>query len=242
MKKPRLRGVRILHEDLDVIVVEKSAGLLSQSLRHSEDPSVESELTGYLRKGQWKSSKRAYLVHRLDRETSGVMVVAKTESAQTWLRDHWNEVTEKVYLARVEGVLATDAGAFESYLREDENYFVKSVKNTQYGKYARTEWKKARSQDGETGTTLVEVSLKSGRKNQIRVHFSENGHPVVGDAKYGHGKRGDTLCLHAWKLAFRHPHSGKTLTFETGLPAFATGDAVPRGAPGAIARSGRAVL
>ena len=239
MKKPRLRGIRILHEDRDVIVVAKDAGVLSQSLRHSEDPSVESELTDYLRKGQWKSSRRAYLVHRLDRETSGVMMVAKTEPAQTWLRDHWNEVTEKVYLARVEGELPTEAGAFESYLREDENYFVKSVKNTQYGKYARTEWKKARFQDGEKGTTLVEVALKSGRKNQIRVHFSENGHPVVGDAKYGHGKRGDTLCLHAWKLAFKHPHTGKRLEFETELPAFAL---IGGDGRGAIARSGRAVL
>ena len=277
MKKPRLRGVRILHEDLDVIVVEKAAGILSQALRHSEDPSVESELTDYLRKGQWKSTKRAYLVHRLDRETSGVMMVAKNEKAQTWLRDHWNEVTEKVYLARVEGELPASAGVYESYLREDENYFVKSVKNTQYGKYARTEWKalslpvdlKDRpaqdgapaaqdgapagpaAQDGAPAkgpgirleqanpsdlpgmekTTLVEVALKSGRKNQIRVHFSENGHPVVGDAKYGHGKRGDTLCLHAWKLAFKHPHTGKRMAFETGLPAFAT-EAPAARAPG----------
>ena len=240
MKKPRLRGVRILHEDLDVIVVEKAAGVLSQALRHSEDPSVESELTDYLRKGQWKSTKRAYLVHRLDRETSGVMMVAKNEQAQTWLRDRWNEVTEKTYLARVEGRLETASGAFESYLREDENYFVKSVKNPQYGKFARTEWKKAEfPAPDETGavpdapaTTLVEVALKSGRKNQIRVHFSENGHPVVGDAKYGHGKRGDTLCLHAWKLAFRHPHTGRRMAFETDPPAFATSSCAPgTGAP-----------
>ena len=224
MRKPRLRGVRILHEDLDVIVVEKDAGILSQTLRRSEDPSVESELTDYLRKGQWKSTKRAYLVHRLDRETSGVMMVAKNEPAQAWLRDHWNEVTEKTYLARVEGRLDAERGAFESYLREDENYFVKSVKNPQYGKFARTEWKKADRQ-GDPETTLVEVTLKSGRKNQIRVHFSENGHPVVGDAKYGHGRRGDALCLHAWKLAFRHPHTGKRMAFETGLPFFGIMDA-----------------
>ena len=236
MKKPHLRGVRILHEDLDVVVVEKAAGLLSQALRHSEDPSVESELTDYLRKGQLKSTKRAYLVHRLDRETSGIMMVAKTEQAQAWLRAHWNEVTEKTYLARVEGSLPTESGVFESYLREDENYFVKSVKNTQYGKYARTEWKSLEQASpsglpGTEKTTLVEVTLKSGRKNQIRVHFSENGHPVVGDAKYGHAKRGDMLCLHAWKLAFKHPHTGKRMAFETGLPAFATEEPAAR-APG----------
>lgn len=218
-KGNRMPGVRILHEDLDVIVVEKAAGVLSQELRHSDQPSVERMLTDYLRKGQWKSSKRAYLVHRLDRETSGVMMVAKSERAQQWLRDHWNEVTTKVYLARVEGKLEAESGVFESYLREDENYFVKSVKNPQYGKFARTEWRKVGTLN--SASTLVEVALKSGRKNQIRVHFAEAGHPVVGDAKYGHGQRGDTLCLHAWKLSFKHPHTGKILSFETEPPAFA---------------------
>lgn len=249
-KGNRMPGIRILHEDLDVIVVEKAAGVLSQELRHGETPSVEGMLTDYVRKGQWKSSKRVYLVHRLDRETSGVMMVAKSERVQQWMRDHWNEITRKTYLARVEGELDAERGVFESYLREDENFFVKSVKNIKYGKFARTEWKKApgskfqvpsskfqvskpvspsrepRTLNPESGTlnsdsTLVEVVLKSGRKNQIRVHFSEAGHPVVGDAKYGHGHRGDMLCLHAWKLSFKHPHTGKILSFETEPPAFA---------------------
>ncbi len=238
--KGTLHGIRILHEDLDVIVIEKAAGVLSQELRGRgrDEPSVEGLLTDYLRKGQWKSSKRAYLVHRLDRETSGVMMVAKSERAQQWLRDNWNEVTTKVYLARVEGTLDATEGVFESYLREDENYFVKSVKNPQYGKLACTEWKVVSGRVGtplptvethrqssitnhDKPTTLVEVMLKSGRKNQIRVHFSEAGHPVIGDAKYGHGHRGDVLCLHAWKLAFQHPHTGKPLSFETPLPPFA---------------------
>ncbi len=248
-KKGLPRGIRILHEDLDVIVIEKAAGILSQELRGRgrDEPSVEGMLTDYLRKGQWKSTKRAYLVHRLDRETSGVMMVAKSERVQQWLRDNWNEVTTKVYLARVEGALDSTEGVFESYLREDENYFVKSVKNPQYGKLARTEWRVVPGRVGspsrppdalgadlcggphgvrslpgtknqEPGTTLVEVTLKSGRKNQIRVHFAEAGHPVVGDAKYGHGRRGDALCLHAWKLTFRHPHTGKSLSFEASPP------------------------
>ena len=140
------------------------------------------------------------------------MMVAKGERVQQWMRDHWNEITRKTYLARVEGELDAERGVFERYLREDENFFVKSVKNIKYGKFARTEWKKApgskfqvpsskfqvskpvspsrepRTLNPEPGTlnsdsTLVEVVLKSGRKNQIRVHFSEAGHPVVGDAK-----------------------------------------------------------
>lgn len=213
-----LRGVKILYEDLDVIVVEKTVGILSQATRRGEETSVESVLNDYVRKGQWKSSKHVYLVHRLDRETSGVMMVAKTDVVQEYFRSHWNEITTKIYLARVEGTLETENGVIESYLREDENYFVRSVKNPQYGKFARTEWFRRSEKDG---TTLVEVSLKSGRKNQIRAHFREAGHPVVGDVKYGHGRRGDNLCLHAWKLSFVHPHTHEMMTFETALPPFA---------------------
>lgn len=226
MKSPhgRLRGIRILHEDADVIVVEKAAGILSQATRRGDAYSVEDALGDYVRKGQWKSSRHVYLVHRLDRETSGVMMVAKTESAQTWLRDHWGEVTSKVYLARVEGALEKSSGAFESYLREDEHYFVRSVKNPKFGKFARTEWEvvpeKGPPPRGPR-TTLVAATLKTGRKNQIRVQFAEAGHPVAGDAKYGRGRRGDGLCLHAWKLSFVHPATGETLAFETGLPSFA---------------------
>ena len=217
-KSHTLHGVKILQEDPDVIVIEKAAGILSQATRRGEESSVEGVLTDYVRKGQWKSSKRVYLVHRLDRETSGVMMVAKTEAVQDYFRSHWNEITTKIYLARVEGTLETESGVIESYLREDENYFVKSVKNPQFGKFARTEWKRRSEKEG---TTLIEVTLKSGRKNQIRAHFREAGHPVVGDAKYGHGRRGDVLCLHAWKLSFVHPHTQETMTFETALPSFA---------------------
>ena len=211
----RLRGIRILHEDADVIVVEKAAGILTQETRRGDEYSVEGALTDYVRKGQWKSSKRVYLVHRLDRETSGVMMVAKSEAVMDWFRERWNEVTSKIYLARVEGKLAAAEGVFESYLREDENFFVRSVKNEKYGKFARTEWKVL---DAET--SLVEVTLKSGRKNQIRVHFSEAGHPVVGDSKYGKAPRRATLCLHAWKLAFQHPHTKEQLSFEAPPPAW----------------------
>ena len=230
MKKTKhvLRGIRILHEDADVIVIEKAAGVLTQETRRGDGYCVEGALTDYVRKGQWKSSRRVYLVHRLDRETSGVMMVAKDEAVQEWFRARWNEVTTKIYLARVEGALEAEAGVFESYLREDENYFVKSVKNAQFGKFARTEWKvcaaPAENRRGVPSGTLVEVTLKSGRKNQIRVHFSEAGHPVVGDSKYGRAPKNATLCLHAWRLSFTHPKTRKTLTFEapppswTGLP------------------------
>lgn len=220
----RLRGIRILHEDPDVIVIEKPAGLLAQTLRHGREPSVEDILTDYLRKGQWKSRRQAYLVHRLDRETSGVMMVAKTEAVQDYFRSNWNELTEKTYLARVEGTLDTESGVFESWLYEDEDLFVCSTPDKTKGKYARTEWRVINAMAGRCAlpsgpTTLVAAVLKTGRKNQIRVQFADAGHPVVGDAKYGHGAKGQPLCLHAWKLSFVHPHTRRPLAFESPPPA-----------------------
>ena len=112
-----MRGIRIIHEDPDVIVIEKAAGILSCATRRGgNEYCVESVLTDYVRKGQAKSRKRVYLVHRLDRETSGVMMVAKTPEVQEYFRSNWNDLTEKTYLARVEGRLAEKEGVFESYL------------------------------------------------------------------------------------------------------------------------------
>ena len=200
----------ILHEDRDLIVIDKPAGLLTTHTRAKEENTAEEWLNDYVRKGQYKSRRHVWLVHRLDRETSGVMMFAKEEQIAEWFRSNWNELTEKTYLARVEGELAEECGAFESYLRDDEKTMkVHSVANPQFGKFARTEWRKLST---EAGTTLVEVTLKSGRKNQIRVHFSEAGHPVIGDVKYG-GQKASRLYLHSSKLRFRHPHTGKWMEF-----------------------------
>ena len=200
----------ILYEDRDVIVVDKPAGLLTTQTRAKETNTVEALLNDYIRTGQWKSSRHVWLVHRLDRETSGVMMFAKSEAVAEWFRSNWGELTEKTYLARVTGELAEPAGVFESYLRDDPKTMkVKSVKNPEYGKFARTEWRRLSVEDG---TTLVEVTLKSGRKNQIRVHFAEAGHPLVGDEKYG-GPRASRLYLHSQKLRFRHPHTRDWLEF-----------------------------
>ena len=215
----------ILYEDRDVVVIDKPAGLLTTHTRAKETNTAEEWLNDYVRKGQAKSRKHVWLVHRLDRETSGVMMFAKSEEVADWFRANWNELTEKTYLARVEGELAEEKGVYESYLQEDaDGYKVRSVKNPSSGsrnpsasrdgrvpKLARTEWRKLSTCDG---TTLVEVTLKSGRKNQIRVHFSEAGHPVVGDVKYG-GQKASRLYLHSAKLRFKHPHSDEWLEFAS---------------------------
>jgi 23S rRNA-/tRNA-specific pseudouridylate synthase len=138
------------------------------------------------------------------------MMFAKSEAVAEKFRSDWNKLTEKVYLARVEGILDSESGFFESYLRDDPKTMkVSSVKDPRFGKLARTQWRKLSECDG---TTLVEVTLKSGRKNQIRVHFSEAGHPIVGDVKYG-GMRASRLYLHSLRLRLRHPFTGRWMEF-----------------------------
>lgn len=214
--KSKFLPFELVYEDNDLIVIDKPAGLLTTNTRlvgraaREAQPTAENFLNNYVRKGQARSSKCVYLVHRLDRETSGVMMFVKSERLANAIRDNWNQLTEKTYVATVEGKLEGDEGVFESLLKEDDDgYKVRSVKAG--GKSARTEWKKLN--ETRTGNTVVEVKLKSGRKNQIRVHFSESGHPVIGDVKYG-GKKADKLYLRSVKLVFTHPFTKKTLEFS----------------------------
>lgn len=214
---------RILHEDRDVIVIAKPAGLLTththvigRAAREAQF-TAENVLNDYVRRGQIRSRAQVWLVHRLDRDTSGVMMFAKSEAVAELFRAAWNELTEKTYRARVEGLLTEDEGVYESYLRDDARTMkVRSVADPSQGKFARTVW---RVLSRGTDFTEVEVSLRSGRKNQIRVHFAEAGHPVVGDVKYG-GKPAARLCLHAARLRFRHPHTGKWMEFAVPLTSW----------------------
>ena len=209
----------ILYEDADLIVIDKPAGLLTTHTKlhgraaREAQATAENMLNDYVRKGQPKSRRRVWLVHRLDRETSGVMMFAKDEATAERFRGAWSELTEKTYLARVEGEMESSSGAFESWLKEDaDGYRVRSVpEGTPGAKPARTEWRRLSARDG---TTLVEVALRSGRKNQIRVHFAEAGHPVVGDVKYG-GAKASRLYLHSLRLRLRRPSDGEWVEFES---------------------------
>ena len=230
MRKKHRLPFPILFEDEDLIVVDKPAGLLTTHtklvgrLARESQLTAENILNAYVRKGQAKSKKRVWLVHRLDRETSGVMMFAKSEEVAEKFRADWANLTEKTYRARVAGLLEEESGAFESYLREDaDGYRVRSVaapdarrasRGAKTPRLARTEWRRLSTTDG---TTLVEVKLKTGRKNQIRVHFSEAGHPVIGDEKYG-GERASRLYLHALSLRFRHPRTGEWMEFAATPP------------------------
>lgn len=214
-RRHRPCGVEILHEDRDLFVVNKEPGVLTHGTRRDEAATAENAMTDYFRKGELRSRKHVFLVHRLDRETSGVLLFAKSFEAQQTLKDHWS-TTEKFYLAAVRGHLQERCGIFSSYLAEDEDLYMSSVEDPRRGKFAQT----AYAVIGETNTvSFVKIRLLSGRKNQIRVHFAEHGLPVVGDPKYGRDDPfRERLCLHAKSIAFNQPHSGKRLFFDTPIP------------------------
>jgi tRNA pseudouridine32 synthase/23S rRNA pseudouridine746 synthase/23S rRNA pseudouridine1911/1915/1917 synthase len=212
-----IQQLKILHEDRDVIVVEKPCGLLTIGTDRDKSRTVHTILNDYVRKGDHRSRNRAYIVHRLDRETSGILILAKSEAAKIYLQEHWQE-TDKRYLAVVHGSLTQKAGTISSHLVENSALTVYSTTAAGQGKLSHTEYTVLKE---SRGFSLLEIHLLTGRKHQIRVHFSEMGHPVVGDRKYGKGRDNHgTLALHARSLSFSHPVNGRRMTFETGIPDF----------------------
>ncbi|MDQ0896465.1 RluA family pseudouridine synthase [Paenibacillus sp. V4I7] len=212
-----LAGMTILHEDEDVIVIQKDAGLLSIATNTKENEiTAYRQLTAHVRNHDPKA--RIFVVHRLDRDTSGVMMFAKNEEAQQHLQNTWQEsVKERTYVALVEGMVKKPEGTISSWLKEH----TKSLKmfSTPYpndGQHAVTHFKTLQA---NRSFSLLEVNLETGRKNQIRVHMQDIGHPVVGDKKYGSKtKEIGRLGLHARVLAFLHPTTGQLLRFETHIP------------------------
>jgi tRNA pseudouridine32 synthase/23S rRNA pseudouridine746 synthase/23S rRNA pseudouridine1911/1915/1917 synthase len=213
------KGLAILYEDGDILVVNKPAGLLTVGTASNKTRTAYYILTDYVRKGCAKSRNRVFTVHRLDQWTSGVLVFAKSEEIKLLLQAQWKQ-TEKKYLAVVHGHLDQKEGIITSYLAENKTYVVYSTTDPAKGKLAHTAYKVLK----ETGQfSLLEVGLLTGRKNQIRVHLADYGHPVVGDRKYG--KAGDSfrrLALHSKSISFKHPTTGSQMTFRTRPPAYFT--------------------
>ncbi len=213
------KGLPVLYEDKDIIVVEKPCGLLTMGTERDKSRTAHSILNDYVRKGDPRSRNRIYIVHRLDRETSGILIFAKSETAKNFLQEHWQE-TDKRYLTVVYGSLTPKAGTISSYLTENSAFTVYSTPDQTAGKLSHTEYTVLKE---TKGFSLLEIHLLTGRKHQIRVHLSEKGHPVVGDKKYGKGNDPyGTLALHARSLSFTHPVNGRRMTFETGIPEFFT--------------------
>lgn len=204
----------VVYEDPYLLVIDKRAGLLSMS-NNTRQQTVQGVLNRYLEKGGSRCT--SHLVHRLDRDTSGLMVYAKDVMTQRSLIEGWQQlVTDRRYVALVSGELENPKGVIRSWLTEDKHFVTHSSPVNNGGKYAVTHYNVLRSSNGYS---LVELELETGRKNQIRVHLSDMGHPIVGDFKYGSSDEGlQRLGLHAYLLAFRHPVTGKYLRFETPVP------------------------
>jgi len=215
-RKHRPRGLEIIYEDRDLLVINKEPGLLTMSFHRDELQTAERILTDYLRKGAARSRLRAFVVHRLDRETSGLLIFAKTEAVQQHLKDHWKEV-DKEYRAVVHGTLKDKSGTVSGYLAEDDDQFVYLTDQTK-GKWSETQYEVIHE---NKLFSELKINLLTGRKNQIRVHFADLGHPVVGDVKYGpKGKKFERMALHSRSIAFNHPHSGERMVFEAPVPEF----------------------
>lgn len=206
--------VKIVYEDAQLIVIEKAPGILSMATSHHSF-CVKQVLDDYFHRTHQKCT--AHVVHRLDRETSGLLVYAKTLEAEQILEHNWHEiVTDRRYMALVSGTPEPQQGTIQSWLRDNKAYFTYSSPTDNGGKYAVTHYRVLRS---DSAHSLVELKLETGRKNQIRVHMQDIGHPVCGDTKYGNGDDPiHRLALHAFRLNFYHPITGEPLHFETGVP------------------------
>jgi len=216
-KKHRLQGMEILHEDRDLLVVDKPAGLLTIGTDKEKRKTAYYLLTDYLRKGSAKSRSRLFIVHRLDQDTSGVLLFAKSDEARDFLQEQWKD-TEKIYVAVVQGRLAKKEDTISSLLAENSAHVVYSTQDASKGRLSHTAYKVLKETEK---FSLLEVNLLTGRKNQIRVHLAERGHAVVGDRKYGtKGKGQKRLALHARSISFKHPFNKRSMTIDAKVPRY----------------------
>jgi RluA family pseudouridine synthase len=214
-RKHQPKGLQILHEDKDIIVVVKVAGLLTIGTEREKSRTAHYLLNDYVRKGNPKSRNRVYVVHRLDKDTSGILLFAKSEQAKKFLQENWAH-TEKHYLGIVHGLLTPKEGTISTYLAENKALRVYSTSDPAKGKLSHTAYKILQE---SKGFSLVDIHLRTGRKHQIRVHFAEKGHPIAGDRKYGTGDLvSKRLALHARSIFFTHPFTGRPMAFDTGIP------------------------
>ncbi len=209
------RYVKIVYEDQWLVVVEKNIGILSMAAGHSS-LNVKAVLDDYFAKSRQRC--RAHVVHRLDRDTSGLMVYAKDIDTEQILEHNWHDIVyDRRYVAVVSGEMEEEGGTIENWLKDNKAYITYSSPVDNGGKYAVTHFHVL---DRTTEHSLVEYKLETGRKNQIRVHSADMGHPVCGDIKYGNGDDPlHRLCLHAYMLCFWHPVTRKRMEFETPIPA-----------------------
>ncbi len=213
--KLKSRYVKIVYEDQYLVVIEKNIGILSMAAGH-RSLNVKAVLDDYFKKTRQRCT--AHVVHRLDRDTSGLMIYAKDMETEQILERNWHDIVfDRRYVAVLSGEMEEDEGTIENWLKDNKAYVTYSSPVDNGGKYAITHF---RTLDRTTEHSLVEFKLETGRKNQIRVHSADMGHPVCGDIKYGNGDDPiHRLCLHAYMLCFYHPVTRQPMEFQTMIPA-----------------------
>ena len=207
------KNIDIIYEDKDIIVINKQSGLLTVATEKEKNKTAYHLVMEYLKKKN--KNNRIFIIHRLDKDTSGIIMFAKNERAKHLYQDNWNDIVKKrCYYAVIDGKMQNKEGTIKSYLKENGN-MVYSVKDRS-GKLAITEYKVLKERKN---ISLLDINLKTGRKNQIRVHMKENKTPILGDLKYGEkSKLINRLALHAYKLELINPVTKKLLIFEASMP------------------------
>lgn len=207
------KNIDIIYEDKDIIVINKPSGLLTVATEKEKNKTAYHLVMEYLKKKN--KNNRIFVIHRLDKDTSGIIMFAKNERAKHLYQDNWNDIVKKrCYYAVIDGKMENKEGTIKSYLKENGN-MVYSVKDRS-GKLAITEYKVLKERKN---ISLLDINLKTGRKNQIRVHMKENKTPILGDLKYGEkSKLINRLALHAYKLELINPVTKKLLIFEASMP------------------------
>ena len=212
-----MKGIKVVYEDEYLIAVEKASGILSIATDKEREKTAYNIVKNYVKSRN--PLEKLFIVHRLDRETSGVMIFAKTEEMQQILQTNWQKmVLERTYVAVVEGKVEKNSDTIVSYLKENSAFVTfSSDKEIEGSKKAITHYTVLKR---SKGFSLVEANIETGRKNQIRVHMQSLGHSIVGDKKYGATTNPlGRLGLHAKSIIFKHPKTGKVLSFQTGIPA-----------------------
>ncbi|HNX15976.1 MAG TPA: RluA family pseudouridine synthase [Bacilli bacterium] len=215
IRKKTRSNLPIIYEDSEFIVINKPSGLLSVASDKEKGSTAYRMLSDYVQ--QKDKHNRIFVIHRLDEDTSGVLMVAKSPTIQKKLQDHWNElVVKRGYYAIVEGKMENPKGTVKSYLKKNTQNMMYSSQKPKDGQLAITNYEVIQESDSYS---LLDVNIETGRKNQIRVHMGDLGHFVIGDDKYGNPSNPlKRLGLHAYCLELKHPDTGKVLKFTSPMP------------------------
>lgn len=208
-------GLNIIYEDQELIIINKPPGLLTIATDKEKRKTAYALLSNYLK--MENPENKIFIIHRLDRETSGLLMFAKNEKIKRQIQENWTTtINQRTYVGVVEGEVQQEEGTIVSWLNESKAFIVYSSQNPQHGQKAITHYKKIKA---NKNFSLLKINLETGRKHQIRVHMQDINHPIIGDSKYGSTQSPlRRMGLHAQVLAFTHPNTGKLCRFETEIP------------------------